>query len=74
MLVEGRDCLGNSLTIWPKHQGGLGEHKQHAEKEKQQERLLQISSYSLCTASEVFAIIQQTIVNDFHRQIDEELE
>jgi len=25
MLVEGRDCLGNPLVIWSKHQGGLGE-------------------------------------------------
>jgi hypothetical protein len=25
MLVEDRDCLGNPLMIWPKHQGGLGE-------------------------------------------------
>ncbi len=25
MLVEGGDCLGNPLMIWPKHQGGLGE-------------------------------------------------
>jgi hypothetical protein len=25
MLVEGRDCLGNPLMIWPKYQGGLGE-------------------------------------------------
>lgn len=25
MLVEGRNCLGNPLMIWPKHQGGLGE-------------------------------------------------
>lgn len=25
MLVEGRDCSGNPLMIWSKHQGGLGE-------------------------------------------------
>ncbi|KAG9233110.1 hypothetical protein BJ875DRAFT_465023 [Amylocarpus encephaloides] len=25
MLVEERDCLGNPLMVWPKHQGGLGE-------------------------------------------------
>ncbi len=25
MLVEGRDCLGNPLMIWPQYQGGLGE-------------------------------------------------
>lgn len=29
MLVEGLDCLGNPLMTWPKHQGGLGELRDH---------------------------------------------
>lgn len=29
MLVEDRDCFGNPLMIWPKHQGGLGERRDY---------------------------------------------
>jgi hypothetical protein len=29
MLLEALDCLGNPLMIWPKHQGGLGELRDH---------------------------------------------
>ncbi|CZR67731.1 uncharacterized protein PAC_17630 [Phialocephala subalpina] len=29
MLVEGLYCLGNPLMTWPKHQGGLGELRDH---------------------------------------------
>jgi len=39
--------------------------KQHAEKEKQQELLLQISSFSLYTASETFTLIQQSSMTLF---------
>ena len=40
-------------------------YKQHAEKEKQRELLLQISSFSLYTASETFALMQQLSVTLF---------
>jgi len=40
-------------------------YKQHAEKEKQQELLSQISFFSLHTASEVFALIQQSSMTLF---------
>lgn len=29
MLVEAKDKSGNSLMVWPKHQGGLGELRDH---------------------------------------------
>jgi len=29
MLVESIDCFGHPLMVWPKHQGGLGEPRDH---------------------------------------------
>lgn len=42
MLVEEPDSLGNPLMIWPKHQGGLGELRDHVRRRdliREQEKL-----------------------------------
>jgi len=32
MLVESTDCFGHPLMVWPKHQGGLGELRDHVQR------------------------------------------